>query len=257
MSRRSAAASRRSSARAAPARFNLGVLSLAGDHVWEADSEGLYPLADLCDAARRGGGVGRGRCGTAEARRADHDPRRRPFAAAQPDRRAFNGPTTMPAIDLIALAVQHGDNTAADVIMSRIGGPGAVGGWLQTKEIVGLRVDRYAREVATSMLGMPSFPPGLAHAGGVRRGAGAGAARLARGGGAGLPARPAGHHHRAGGPELPQPAVGRAAAFAGVDPTAARPDDAVGRAGRRPRGRGPPPEPAWRARWPIPAAISA
>ena len=71
--------------------------------------------------------------------------------------RTFRGATTLPAIDLIALAVQHGDNTAADVIMSRIGGPGAVGGWLQAKEVQGLRIDRYAREVIPAMSGMPSF----------------------------------------------------------------------------------------------------
>ena len=70
---------------------------------------------------------------------------------------AYDGTTSLPAVDLIALAIQHGDNTAADVIMSRIGGPGAVAGWLQAKEIVGMRVDGYAREVATRMVGLPSF----------------------------------------------------------------------------------------------------
>lgn len=147
------------SARAAPARFNLAVLSLAGDHVWEADSEGLYPLADLAMlpiAAAALGEVDAGRLKLGEPimiRDIDLSPPPSLIGAS------FTGPTTMPAIDLIALAVQHGDNTAADVIMSKIGGPGAVGAWLQTKEIVGLRVDRYAREIAPTMLGLPSFRP--------------------------------------------------------------------------------------------------
>ncbi len=143
--------------RAAPARLNLGVLSLAGDHVWEADSEGLYPLADLFMlpvAAAALAEVDAGRLKLGEPiliRDVDLSPPPSPIGAA------FNGQETMPAVDLIALAVQHGDNTAADVIMSRIGGPGAVMGWLQSKGIVGLRIDRYAREVATDMVGLSSF----------------------------------------------------------------------------------------------------
>lgn len=144
-------------ARAAPARFDLGVLSLGGDHVWAADSDGLYPMADLFMlplAAAALAEVDAGRMKLGEAipiREVDLSPPPSLINAA------FRGPTTLPAIDLIALAVQHGDNTAADVIMSRIGGPGAVGGWLQGKDLHGMRIDRYARETITAMLGMPSF----------------------------------------------------------------------------------------------------
>jgi beta-lactamase class A len=144
-------------ARAAPGRFDLGVLSLAGDHVWSSDSDGRYPLADLVMlpvAAAALAEVDAGRMKLGEAitiRDVDLSPPPSLIGAA------FTGTTTMPAIDLIALAVQHADNTAADVIMSRIGGPGAVGAWLQDKDIVGLRVDRYARQALTAMSGMPSF----------------------------------------------------------------------------------------------------
>jgi beta-lactamase class A len=144
-------------ARAAPARFDLGVLSLAGDHVWESDSDGRYPLADLFMlpvAAAALGEVDAGRMKLGEPiaiRDVDLSPPPSLIGAA------FTGPTTMPAVDLIALAVQHADNTAADVVMNRIGGPGAVGAWLQDKDIPGMRVDRYARQAATAMLGMESF----------------------------------------------------------------------------------------------------
>ncbi len=144
---------------AAPGRLNLGVLSLTGDHVWASDSDGRYPMADLCMlpvAAAALSEVDAGRMKLGEPipiRDVDLSPPPSLVNAA------FRRPTTLPAIDLIALAVQHGDNTAADVIMSRIGGPGAVGGWLQSRELQGMRIDRYAREAITGMLGMPSFRP--------------------------------------------------------------------------------------------------
>ena len=145
--------------RAAPGRLNLAVLSRRGDHVWAADSDGHYPMADLAMlpiAAAALSEVDAGRLKLGEPitiREMDLSP---PPSLVN---RIFRGDMTLPAVDLIALAVQHGDNTAADVIMSRIGGPGAVGGWLQAKELAGLRIDRYAREVVTEMLGMPSFRP--------------------------------------------------------------------------------------------------
>ena len=145
--------------RAAPARFNLGVLSLAGDHVWASDSDSLFPMADLfmlpvAAAALAEVDAGRMKLGEPITIR-DVDLSPPPSLINE----SFRGPTVLPAIDLIALAVQHGDNTAADVIMSRIGGPGAVAGWLQSQTLTGMRVDRYAREAITTMLGMPSFRP--------------------------------------------------------------------------------------------------
>ena len=174
-------------ARAAPGRFNIGVLSLAGDHVWEFDSEGAYPLADLFMlpvAAAALGEVDAGRLKLGEPitiRDVDLSPPPSLISAG------FTGQTTMPAIDLIALAIQHGDNTAADVIMSRIGGPGAVAGWLQAKEIVGLRVDRYAREGRDQHARHAELSRGVAHPGRVRRGPRPRSARHARGGDPGLP----------------------------------------------------------------------
>lgn len=65
----------------------------------------------------------------------------------------------MPAIDLIALAVQDSDNTAADTIMKRIGGPGAVTAWLRAKGIDGISIDRYERELQQDLAGLPAFRP--------------------------------------------------------------------------------------------------
>ena len=65
----------------------------------------------------------------------------------------------LPAIDLIALAVQQSDNTAADAIMKRIGGPGAVTAWLRSKQIMDMSIDRYERELQQEVAGMDSFRP--------------------------------------------------------------------------------------------------
>ena len=58
---------------------------------------------------------------------------------------------------LISLALRWGDNTAADVLMKRIGGPGSVTAWLRGLQIMEIRVDRYAREAAMDLAALPSF----------------------------------------------------------------------------------------------------
>jgi len=63
--------------------------------------------------------------------------------------------------ELMSLALLRGDNTAIDVLMGRIGGPGAVTAWLELKGVSGLRVDRYVREAIVELFGMPTFRPDL------------------------------------------------------------------------------------------------
>jgi beta-lactamase class A len=65
----------------------------------------------------------------------------------------------MPAIDLIALAVQESDNTAADTVMKRIGGPAAVTAWLRAKGVEGISIDRYERDLQQDLAGLPMFRP--------------------------------------------------------------------------------------------------
>lgn len=76
-----------------------------------------------------------------------------PIAAAWPGRRDYT------AEELIEAVLVESDNTAADVLMSRIGGPGAVTAWLTAKDVPGVRVDRYERGLASDVFGMPSFRP--------------------------------------------------------------------------------------------------
>jgi beta-lactamase class A len=69
---------------------------------------------------------------------------------------AWPGRQTWSVADLETLAA-HGDATALDVLTQRIGGPGAINGWLNVKRIEGISVDRYQRQVRTEALGLASF----------------------------------------------------------------------------------------------------
>ncbi len=66
---------------------------------------------------------------------------------------------TLPAVDLIALAVQRSDNTAADTLMQRVGGPAAVTAWLRAKGLNDVDISRYERQLQVEVAGMPPFQP--------------------------------------------------------------------------------------------------
>ncbi|MFL5296345.1 MAG: class A beta-lactamase [Phenylobacterium sp.] len=76
-----------------------------------------------------------------------------PIADAYPARSAYT------IDELLTAAVGESDNTAADMLMKRIGGPGAVTAWLVAQHIVETRVDRYERDVQCDVAGMASFRP--------------------------------------------------------------------------------------------------
>src|SRR5438309_619141 len=61
--------------------------------------------------------------------------------------------------ELLFAAVSNSDNTAADMLMRRIGGPGVVTAWLVAQRVFEVRVDRYERELQPEMFGMASFRP--------------------------------------------------------------------------------------------------
>ena len=76
-----------------------------------------------------------------------------PISEAWPARRDYT------ARELLLAAVGRSDNTAADVLMKRIGGPGAVTAWLDARRARDIRVDRYERDLQPEVFGMPSFRP--------------------------------------------------------------------------------------------------
>jgi beta-lactamase class A len=70
------------------------------------------------------------------------------------------GPMTYSVQDLLERAIVNGDNTAADILLKRAGGPGAVTAWLQGRKVNGLDIDRYQRQLQPDSLGLASFRAG-------------------------------------------------------------------------------------------------
>lgn len=151
-------------ARAHPGDFNFGVLEARGERLWCWNAQARMPMQSVFKAPMAAAALAE-----VDAGRLRLD-ERVPIGAldlspppsainrawpSPPDGHTMN----VPAIDLIALAVQQSDNTAADVIMKRIGGPGAVTAWLRAKGVVDMSVDRYERELQQDVAGMESFRP--------------------------------------------------------------------------------------------------
>jgi len=148
--------------RARPGAFAMGVMNLATTATWYWNTDRAFPLAGtvaLPVAVAALAQVEAGKLGLTELVPFDALDLSPPPSLINhdwptpPDGRA----TSMPAQSLITLALREGDNTAIDVLMKRIGGPGAVSAFLQQKGVTGLRVDRYERELAIEMLDMPTF----------------------------------------------------------------------------------------------------
>ena len=146
--------------RALPAAFGFGVALMSGGGQWISDATARFPLQSVFKAFLAAAAlalVDAGQLKLAE-----------PMVLTAQDRAfgwdplvvAWRGPTmTLPVVDLIALAVQKSDNTAADAVMKRIGGPAAVTAWLRGKGIADISVDRYETEIQSAVLGMGPFQP--------------------------------------------------------------------------------------------------
>ena len=148
--------------KARPGAFAMGVMDLATTKTWYWNTDRGFPLAGaaaLPIAAAAMAQVDAGKLSLAEPVRFDALDLSPPFSLISQDwpDPPDNLATTMRARDLIALALREGDSTAMDVLAKRIGGPGAVGAFLQAKGVLGLRVDRYQRQIVTDMFAMPSF----------------------------------------------------------------------------------------------------
>ncbi|HEX6865596.1 MAG TPA: class A beta-lactamase [Caulobacteraceae bacterium] len=146
-------------ARAAPAAFDVGVHSIDGGDSWALSGKRAFPLQSVFKAP-----LGAAVLSEVDAGRLSLDdeitlgvedlsPPYSPVADAWP------GVKTYTVRELLVRAVGGSDNTAADVLMHRIGGPGMVQAWLDEHRIVGLRIDRYERELQTEIYGLSSFRP--------------------------------------------------------------------------------------------------
>jgi beta-lactamase class A len=145
--------------RARPGVLNLAVMSLDVSSVWCADSNSLFPMQDLFMAPLAAAAlaeVDAGRLHLNDKLRIGPEDLSPPPSRLNLAGKPF---LDVPVADLIALAVQQNDNTAADSLMRRIGGPGAVTAWLRAHDIQAMRVDRYEREIQPAIFGVESFRP--------------------------------------------------------------------------------------------------
>ncbi len=144
-------------ARAAPGVLGFALMNLESGQFWDRLGDRPFPMMSVfklplaCAVLAE---VDAGRLSLAESLTLtdkDLSPPLSPIADAWPGRAAYR------IDELFTAALKESDNTAADVLMRRIGGPGAVSGWLQDKKIDEVRVDRYERELGPDALGMASF----------------------------------------------------------------------------------------------------
>ena len=148
--------------KASPGAFAMGVMDLATTKTWYWNTDRGFPLAAaaaLPIAAAAMAEIDAGKLALGEPVGFDTlDLSPPPSLISRnwpepPDKRAL----AMRAADLTALAVREGDTTAMDVMTKRVGGPGGVTAFLEAKGVLGLRVDRYQREIEADMFAMPTF----------------------------------------------------------------------------------------------------
>mgnify|MGYP000876572816 CR=1 FL=1 len=143
--------------RAQPGILEVAVQNLEGGEMWAWNGSKAFPMQSVFKAP-----LGAAVLAEVDARRLDLNeqitlteqdisPPLSPVADAWPE------VTVYTVGDLLVRAVGGSDNTAADVLLKRIGGPGAVTAWLRAKSIREISIDRYERELQPEINGMASF----------------------------------------------------------------------------------------------------
>lgn len=77
--------------------------------------------------------------------------------AHSPIAEAFGDKQDYTIEELVRAAVAQSDNTAADVLMKRVGGPQVLSRFFQARGVQGFRVDRYEYELQPQAVGLPAF----------------------------------------------------------------------------------------------------
>ncbi|MDP1737673.1 MAG: class A beta-lactamase [Caulobacter sp.] len=142
---------------AQPAMIEVAVQNLDGGEMWAWNGDRAFPMQSVFKAPLGAAVLAEVDAGALSLdevltiREQDLSPPYSPVADAWP------AVSTYTVRDLLARAVGGSDNTAADVLMKRIGGPGVVTARLQTWGLKELRIDRYERELQPEIYGMASF----------------------------------------------------------------------------------------------------
>lgn len=145
--------------KARPAAFDVAVLNIDGGESWSLMGDRAFPLQSVFKAPLAAAvlaAVDRRELSLDEPitiTEKDLSPPWSPIGAAWPAVRTYT------IRDLLVQAVVVSDNTAADVLMRRIGGPGMVQAWLDEHGVKDMRIDRYEREIQVECWGMPTFRP--------------------------------------------------------------------------------------------------
>ncbi|MDP2260926.1 MAG: class A beta-lactamase [Caulobacter sp.] len=143
--------------RAQPGELEVAVQNLEGGEMWAWNGSRRFPMQSVFKAP-----LGAAALAEVDAGRLRLD---EPVTLAEKDispplsaiGAAWPGVATWTVGELLVATVGQSDNTAADVLMKRIGGPGAVTAWLRGKGVNDIRVDRYERELQVEASGMDSF----------------------------------------------------------------------------------------------------
>jgi len=145
-------------ARLAPGRFGVGFMNLDSGQNWTLAGDQPFPMQSVFKAPLASAALAEVDAGrlSLDATVTLKDMDLSPWSAIAA---AWPGRTQYTMRELLTAALQTSDNTAADVLMAHIGGPGAVTAFLTGKRIQEIRVDRYEREIQTEMLGLSPFRP--------------------------------------------------------------------------------------------------
>lgn len=143
-------------ARVSPAVLGVAAEDLGTRQVWAFNGDRSFllgaaarvPILAAVTAEAATGRLAPGE--TVTVRDVDLSPPPSAVADAWPGRRTYT------VAELEALA-RTGDNTALDLLTKRIGGPGAVNGWMDVQRLHAVSVDRYRRQVLPDALGLASF----------------------------------------------------------------------------------------------------
>ena len=145
--------------RAAPGRLGVGLLNLESGQAFTFNGDQRFPMQSVFKLPLTAAALSEadaGRLAMTERFVLEEEQlsgQHSPIALAWPARRDYS------AAELIQATILDSDNTAADVLMKRIGGPGAVTAWLVSRRVIEVRVDRYERELQPAVYGMASFRP--------------------------------------------------------------------------------------------------
>ena len=143
--------------RARPGVLGVGLMNLESGETWLFNGDVRFPMQSVFKAPLGAAvleEVDAGRLNLDQIVTLDEQdisPARSPIADAWPQERDYT------VRELLVAAVGESDNTAADVLMKLIGGPGAVTSWLNDNHVTDIRIDRYERELQPEIAGMGSF----------------------------------------------------------------------------------------------------